>query len=77
MRAWQPGTSRWAYLITGFYGVFLVAGLPVTIALNIGPGWLTFSLLLASEIANVSAARVMRRDARRRTASAGAGGTWT
>lgn len=68
--AWKPGTSRWAYLQTSIYTVALVAGLPVTTAVNTDSAWLTFSCVMASGICNVTLAWNLRRHAQRTTASA-------
>jgi hypothetical protein len=67
---WKPGTSRWAWLHTSIYTIALAVGLPVTILLNTGSGWLTFSLIMTGGICNVSLAWLLRRDTRRAKTSA-------
>jgi hypothetical protein len=67
--SWRPGTSRWAYLLTGIYVVFLAVALPLAIAVNSALTWVTFSLVTASGVLIIAAAYSMRRFARRTKAS--------
>jgi hypothetical protein len=69
LKSWKPGTSRWAYLLTGIYAVFLAGGLPLTIAVGQEWGWVLFSLVMASGFCNMIAAYSLRRHVRRREAS--------
>jgi hypothetical protein len=64
-RSWKPGTSRWLYLLTGFYAVVLAVGLPVTIAAGQVLGWVLFSFLMFSGVCNIVVAYLHRRHARR------------
>ena len=68
--SWKPGTSRWAYLITGGYVVFLVVGLPLAIAVHTESGWVLFAIVLLSGVANSAGAWLARWHARRATAPA-------
>lgn len=63
--SWKPGTSRWAYLLTGIYAVFLAVALPLAIAANSELMWVAFSLVTVSGVFSIGAAWGMCRHARR------------
>jgi hypothetical protein len=69
LRSRKPGTSRWAYLVTGIYLVFLAVGLPMTIALHQEQSWVIFALVMLGGICTTASAYIARRDVRRRAAS--------
>jgi hypothetical protein len=69
LKSWKPGTSRWAYLVTGIYLLFLAVGLPMTSALHQGQYWVLFALVMLGGICTTASAYIARRDVRRRAAS--------
>ena len=68
--SWKPGTSRWAYLLTGACCVYLAVSLPLAIAAHTEKGWVLFSIVMTSLAANTAAAWLIRRNTRRATAPA-------
>jgi hypothetical protein len=69
LKSWKPGTSRWAYLLTGIYLLVLAVGLPITIALHQGQYWVLFALAMLAGICTTASAYIARRDVRRRAVS--------
>jgi hypothetical protein len=69
LRSWKPGTSRWAYLLTGIYLLFLAVGLPMAIALHQSQYWILFALVMLGGICATASAYIASRAVRRRAAS--------
>jgi hypothetical protein len=64
LKQWRPGTSRWAYLLTGIYVVLWPVGLAFAIAEGQESGWVSFALATITMASSLTLAYQLQRRGR-------------